>query len=79
MFPDTYQSKIWRHYEMTQICKGVCDLKKVSSMPNNLRYKSGQKRCCLCDCYFYTEDNTCPCCATRLRTKPRNKRIWEQS
>ncbi len=63
---------------MTQICDGICEEKKISLMPNNLRYKSGQKRYGLCDCYFYTEEITCPCYATRLWTKLRNKRNWEQ-
>ena len=79
MLPDIYQSKTERYFILTQICKGFCEQKKVFSMPNNLRYKSGQKRCGVCDCYFYTEDITCTCCTTRLRTKPRSKRLWEQS
>ena len=79
MLPEIYQSKIWCHCVLTQICKGICEQKKAFSMPNNLRYKSGQKRCGRCNCYFYTEDNNCPCCTTKLRTKPRSKRMWEQS
>jgi len=47
-------------------------------MPNNLRYKSGQKRCGLCDCYFASNEVFCPCCKTKLRSKPRNKKIWNQ-
>ena len=63
---------------MAQTCKGICELKKTLTMHNNLRYKQGQKRCVLCNCYFLTENILCPCCKTRLRRKPRNKSLWNQ-
>ena len=64
---------------MTQISKGICEQKKVSLMPNNLRYKSGQKRDdAFCDCYLHTEEITCSCCTAKLWTKPQSKKIWEQ-
>lgn len=58
---------------MVQICNGLCERLKSAPMKNSLRYKSGQKRCTLCAQYFYTEDAKCPCCMTRLRSKPRNQ------
>jgi len=51
---------------MGQMCKGLCERLKSISVKNNLRYSTGQKRCSLCAHYFYTEDNSCPCCKTRL-------------
>ncbi len=59
---------------MAQICRGLCERLKSTSFSNNLRYKIGQKWCSLCALFFFTEENTCPCCKTRLRSKPRNKK-----
>ena len=61
---------------MSQICKGICHRHKAKSMSNGLRYREGQKRCCLCDCFFLTEDVRCVCCSTKLRSRPRSKRLW---
>ena len=58
---------------MAQTCIGLCERLKTIPTKNNLRYKTGQKRCSLCAHYFYTEDPRCPCCKTRLRVKPRNR------
>ncbi|QLH06240.1 hypothetical protein C5F50_03470 [Nitrosopumilus ureiphilus] len=63
---------------MGQICKGICERLKPNSMPNNLRYKSGQKRCGLYNCFLEYEGAFCPCCKTRLRSKPRSKKVWNQ-
>ncbi len=59
---------------MAQTCKGVCERQKPVSFTNNLRYKTGQKWCSLCALFLLTEENTCPCCKTRLRTKARSKK-----
>ena len=59
---------------MGQICYGLCERLKSLSIKNNLRYKTGQKRCSLCAHYFITDESRCPCCKTRLRTKPRSKK-----
>ena len=59
---------------MVQMCKGICERIKSTSFTNNLRYKIGQKWCSLCALFFFTEENTCPCCKTRLRTKARSKK-----
>ena len=56
---------------MAQVCKGLCERQKSISFTNNLRYKIGQKWCAL---FLFTEENTCPCCKTRLRTKARSKK-----
>jgi len=59
---------------MAQICKGICHRLKADSFTNNLRYKIGQKWCSLCALFFATEEHSCPCCKTRLRSKPRSKK-----
>jgi len=59
---------------MVQVCKGLCERQKSLSFTNNLRYKIGQKWGSLDALFLFTEENTCPCCKTRLRTKARNKK-----
>ena len=59
---------------MAQTCKGLCIRFKPSSFAGNLRYKIGQKWCSLCALFFITEEVMCPCCRTRLRSKPRSKK-----
>ena len=70
---------------MTQVCTGVCERYKkesivsklknyTTSLPANFRYQSGQKWCTLCSQFFFTKEILCPCCRTRLRSKPRTKR-----
>lgn len=56
------------------MCRGLCERLKAASFTNNLRYKIGQKWCSLCALFFFTEENICPCCKTRLRSKPRSKK-----
>ena len=58
---------------MVQICNGLCERLKSAPMRNSLRYKMGQKRCSLCAQFFNTEGVRCPCCATRLRSRPRTR------
>ena len=59
---------------MAQTCKGLCERQKPIPFTNNLRYKIGQKWCSLCALFLLTEENTCPCCKTKLRTKARSKK-----
>ena len=66
-------------YGMTNSCKGVCDKYRATLPPNKIRYRSGQKYCSVCSCFFIIEDIRCPCCRTKLRTRPRTRRckkIW---
>ncbi|PBO84893.1 MAG: hypothetical protein COA77_07330 [Thaumarchaeota archaeon] len=58
---------------MVQMCNGLCERLKVTSTRNGLRYKLGQKRCSLCAQFFSTTEISCPCCKTRLRSKPKNR------
>lgn len=58
---------------MVQMCNGLCERLKTPPTRNNLRYKTGQKRCSLCAQFFHTEDPRCPCCTTRLRSKARGQ------
>ncbi|RNJ77852.1 MAG: hypothetical protein EB829_02825 [Nitrosopumilus sp. H8] len=59
---------------MAQVCRGLCERIKPAALTSNLRYKIGQKWCSLCALFFFTEEVMCPCCKTRLRSKPRSKR-----
>jgi hypothetical protein len=41
------------------------------------RYESGQLRCSICSIFIFTnpERNVCPCCNTRLRTRPKGMKF----
>ena len=68
-----------------QVCSGLCDrykkeslkeklVKLSKSLPGQFRYKNGQRWCTLCAQFITTQEILCPCCKTRLRSKPRTKR-----
>ena len=61
---------------MAQICKGLCTKLKSSNYSDTVRfrYRLGQKYCSNCALFFFTEDITCVCCKTKLRSKARSKR-----
>ncbi len=59
---------------MGQTCKGICEREKAGPIHWGLRYGLGQKRCSLCDVFFATVQFRCPCCRTKLRSKPRGAR-----
>ncbi|MGC2429222.1 MAG: hypothetical protein WA421_19480, partial [Nitrososphaeraceae archaeon] len=67
-------------------CKGICSryqalkpyIKKKGGNANNNnnngrggRYSIGQKRCQICDLFIKFEGVLCPCCNSKLRTRPR--------
>lgn len=62
-------------------CKGVCIKYKAStSLKNNhySHYLSNHKRCQVCQIFLnWMKDSRCPCCKSKLRTKPRNSKIKE--
>jgi hypothetical protein len=54
-------------------CNGVtCILYKAPRTPLVGRYFEGQKRCQICGIFIKWEGIFCPCCRTKLRTKPRS-------
>ena len=53
-------------------CNGVCVRYKATKPISGGRYASGQRRCQMCELFIKWEGLWCPCCAYRLRTKPRN-------
>jgi len=57
---------------MAVTCRGICDQFKIRVSTRQPRYSSGHKRCTLCAAYFTTPDTRCPCCKTKLRTRPRS-------
>lgn len=54
------------------MCKGICPRYKAKKPVGVGRYASGQKRCKLCEIYVWWNGIMCPCCNSRLRTKPRS-------
>ena len=54
---------------MTQICKGICERYEAPKTRPQLRYKTGQKKCGVCDRYFITDKWRCICCNTQLRNR----------
>ena len=54
-------------------CKGICVQFKSNKPIHGGRYKSGQKRCQVCEIYIMVDGLCCPCCGYRLRTRPRNR------
>ena len=61
---------------MAQICKGICSGMKSANTGNPIRfrYRFGQKYCSECALFFNTEEFTCVCCKTRLRSKSKSKK-----
>jgi len=56
-------------------CKNICkDYKAKGKAPSGGRYRNGQKRCQFCEIYIMWEGLYCPCCGSRLRNKPRNRK-----
>jgi predicted amidophosphoribosyltransferase len=49
-------------------CKGVCIRHKAVSN----HYATGQKRCQVCEIFIKWDGLFCPCCGSKLRTRPRN-------
>lgn len=61
---------------LAQTCRGLCTRFKptINSDSIRLRYKLGQKYCSQCALFFHTEEFTCPCCKTKLRSKSKSKK-----
>ena len=54
-------------------CKGICVRYRAS---NN--YANGQKRCKICEQFIKWNGLMCPCCRHKLRTRPRNPKLYEK-
>jgi uncharacterized paraquat-inducible protein A len=54
------------------MCNGICTRYKAQKPYGISRYASGQRRCQHCEIFLKYEGFWCPCCRSRLRTKPRN-------
>ncbi|KAF6243169.1 hypothetical protein C6988_04760 [Nitrosopumilus sp. b1] len=57
---------------MAQVCKGFCEDYQAEKTMLRLKYAEGQKRCTLCALFIKYDGDRCPCCRSKLRTKPRN-------
>jgi uncharacterized paraquat-inducible protein A len=66
---------------MAQVCKGFCEDYQSKGTLMKFKYETGQKRCTRCDIFISVDGHRCPCCNTKLRTKPRNsisrKKIYQ--
>ena len=61
-------------------CKGICSKYQAikpcrkgegGNANGNSRYAMGQKRCQICDLFIKFEGVLCPCCNSKLRSRPR--------
>ncbi|KAA2281390.1 hypothetical protein E5N71_14485 [Candidatus Nitrosocosmicus sp. SS] len=59
------------------VCKGICIRHKASkSRKSNSHYLLNHKRCQICQIFLeWKAGFKCPCCGSKLRTKPRNKKF----
>ena len=57
---------------MVLVCKGICEDYQSKGILMKFKYNKGQKRCTCCGLFLNVEGPRCPCCKTKLRTKPRN-------
>lgn len=51
-------------------CKGICSRYKARLITGIGRYATGQKRCQPCGIFINYEGLSCPCCGSKLRTRP---------
>ena len=56
-------------------CNGVCVRFKSRTLEESrLRYAHGDRWCCYCSVFMKWSRRDCPCCRTRLRTRPVKRR-----
>jgi hypothetical protein len=57
--------------------KGL-EYKRILMRDGQGRYECGQLRCSVCSIFIFTnhvEGNLCPCCKTKLRTRPKGMKF----
>jgi len=60
-------------------CRGLCPKYKVKVSSRNATYYAGDvKRCARCMLYIRWADFKCPCCGTKLRTKPKRPNKYNE-
>lgn len=59
-------------------CSGICKKYKSIGSPLYGRYKKGHKRCTSCGVFIIYEGDRCPCCNTKLRVTPKDKKLKEE-
>lgn len=63
-------------------CNGICHRQKVSrggTQPFYSKDNPDHKYCSTCDVKLNSPSNFCFCCGFRLRTKPRNGKLFKQN
>lgn len=56
-------------------CKDKCPAHKANSSSRYGMYKQGFKHCNTCQLFIEWAGLYCPCCGTRLRSKPRSSKV----
>lgn len=52
-------------------CNNICNHYRSRTLEESrLRYAFGDKWCCYCSVFMKWNGRNCPCCRTRLRTRP---------
>jgi len=60
-------------------CRGLCTRYKVKVSSRNPTYYAGDvKRCARCMLYISWHEFKCPCCGTKLRTKPKRPNKYNE-
>jgi hypothetical protein len=61
-------------FRINLACKGFCsEYKETKTNPKNSgMYQLGYKRCSECESFMKWNGTHCPCCGTRLRSKPKS-------
>jgi hypothetical protein len=67
-------NRIYYNKIKTMVCKGICERYKANRPKSGMRYKSGQKRCQICEIYIAWKGIWCPCCSYKLRSSPRSRK-----
>lgn len=53
-------------------CNDLCRVLKVMGKSSFMKYGNGLKYCSICRVWFESYRFRCPCCNTKLRSKPRS-------
>ena len=73
------RKRIWNRRWTHTACKGICSLYKASRSKDKFYYLKGRKRCTECEVFLNYTKVHCPCCGSKLRTKPRNIKAKERN
>ena len=55
------------------VCNRICVRYKLKNRKTKFWYTAGVKRCSICEIFIVWDGLRCPCCDTKLSTKPSKK------